>query len=109
MKKIETTALVLSALFVLGTAQESKAASIQPIAPAIHQENILLTHGGGHHGGGHGGGHHGWHGGGHHGWHGHRGYWGGGYWGGGGWYGPGFHRVCGFNAFGQYHCYRRYY
>jgi len=99
MKIIETTAVLLISLLILGTAQESKAAPIQPIASPTQQENIILTHWHGHYGW-HG--HHHWH----HGWYGHR-HWGGGYW--GGWYGPGFHRVCGFNAFGEYYCYRRYY
>ena len=99
MNILQTTAVTLGVLLMLGVAQEGKAAVIQPIAPPTQRDHVILTHGGGH--GGH---HHGGH------WRGHHGGHHGGHWGGGGfYYGPAFQRVCGFDMFGQYSCHRRYY
>lgn len=86
MNNIKKTTMAFSVLFMLGTAQEGNAVAIQPIESSTPQAQLILVHGGGHHGarvhhGGHGHpahwhGHH-WHGHGGH-WHGHRGVWWGG-------------------------------
>lgn len=106
MKISKLTIIVLGALLVLGAIPGVQATVIQPIGLTPQQDHIVLARHGG--GGGH------WHGGGGH-WHGGGGHWRGGGWGGGVivapsyYYGPAFRRICHFNYYGQYVCFRQYY